>query len=78
MMVYGKEWNKIAQKLNSRTPQMIKNRFYSYTRKEKNFDELAKCLKTLEGSYSNCVENIPTVTLEKLRVLSEHDKKQEE
>jgi len=48
--MYGTDWAKIAEHMPSRTPIMIKNRFYSFIQKKKLYDELLKEVEMIEKS----------------------------
>jgi len=48
---YGLNWQMISLQMNKRTPLMLKNRFYSFIRKN---GVLAKLLKELENVDSEC------------------------
>jgi len=50
--IYGKDWDKIAERMPGRSPQMLKNRYYFYLRKKKiRLEVLAN--QTLKIDHSN-------------------------
>jgi len=51
-MIYGKDWDKIAERIPGRSPQMLKNRYYFYLRKKKSMLEVLSN-QTMKIDYSN-------------------------